>query len=40
VEFHQILEDDWGEMNEQLSNEGWRLHSANSNKVYFWRWAE
>ena len=40
VEFNQILEGDWGEMNEQLSNEGWRLHSANSNKVYFWRWAE
>ena len=40
VEFHQILEGDWGEMNEQLSNEGWRLHSAFSNKVYFWRWAE
>ena len=40
VEFNQISEGDWGEMNEQLSNEGWRLHSANSNKVYFWRWAE
>ena len=40
VEWHRINEDDWEDNNDQLSDDGWRLHSSEGNKVFFWRWAD
>ena len=40
VEWQRIHEGEWEENKDQLSEDGWRLHSAEGNKIFFWRWAE
>ena len=40
VEWQRIMETEWEASIEQLSDEGWRMHSAEGNKVFFWRWAD
>ena len=40
AEWHQISTIDWESSKDDLSQNGWRLHSIVDGKVYFWRWAE
>ena len=39
VEWHKISESLFDDMKEELSNDGWRLHSGIGGQLYFWRWS-